>query len=181
MIDVTERVGGSASAKISVRDRVLRRVQLLRDWDAKGVPENYIGRMPSSLRAVARWNDPGLGIVPIASPNDFSMNHRSWGTSVAEIDSLLKCLRNRYRKQGGSKEAAHRASPHPNVKTVLRQLEDAVSRWHAEREDALNQRERLKGAEARIARMSFELREKDALIAELRKRLVALETLRSIR
>lgn len=164
----------------AVQDRVGRRLTVLRDWQKNGIPDEHMGKTPLSLRQAARWSDASLGVYPIPSPNDFSTKHAVWGNAILEIQSLIEKLSFRYKKSnsGRTKKASEK-----NLRdaTIHKQLEDAVSRWHSEREEAMRQRERAESAEARAMRISLELRSKEALIAELRKQLVALEAVRIIK
>lgn len=165
----------------TVTDRVRRRLELLRGWNVQGVPAAYLDKLPTSLREVAKWEARELGIWPIASPNDFTTRHRTWGKSVLEIETLISQIAERYIRKPGRRSNNVAGTSSTEVRILLRQLEDAASRWHAEREAAAAAREKCVSAEGRVARLLRELAQKDALISELRKRIVSLEALRSIR
>lgn len=165
----------------SVRDRVARRLELFRLWEKRGVPPEYVGRLPKSLRKVAQWSDADLGVYPILSPNDFSTRHSGWGELVREIQRCLAGLSSRATYTQQKKVGAAASSRRGDRRVVEGQLADAISRWHTAREELLRERDRANSAEARCARMSLQCQDKDALIAELRRKLSAFESVRAIR
>jgi len=185
MSELTRPIGAPdrslADRRGSVADRVRRRLELLRGWNVEGVSAAYLDKLPTSLREVAKWEDRELGIWPIASPNDFTTRHRTWGKSVLEIETLIRQIAGRYIRKAGGRPNNVAGTTSTEGKILLGQLEDAVSRWHAERESAAAAREKCVSAEGRVARLMRELGEKDALISELRKRIMSLEAPRSIR
>lgn len=167
--------------KGSVRDRVQRRLELLRLWEKQGLPPNYVACLPHSLRKIAQWSDVDLGVYPILSPNDFSTQHPVWGESVREIQSCLVRLSSRTSSAVRKKTGVVASNTRNDLQAVERLLADTISRWHSVREELLRERDRANSAEARCARMSLQCQDKDALIAELRRKLAAFESIRAIR
>jgi len=185
MSEVSKLIGAPdrslADRRGRVVDRVQRRLELLRGWNVEGMPAAYLDKLPTSLREVAKWEDRELGIWPIASPNDFTTRHRTWGKSVLEIETLISQIASKYIRKPGGRPNNVAGTTSKEVKILLRQLEDAVSRWHTERESSAAAREKCVSAEGRVARLMRDSSEKDALISELRKRIMSLEAPRSIR
>lgn len=122
-----------------MRERVLRRLRLLRQWRREGIPPGYLGRLPASLNDARRWNAPELGIFPIGSKSDFVTVHMEWGGDVREIHALLKELRSMYqpvRKRKSSRSEAVEARQESERRGIL--LEQLAAQWHEAREASLN-------------------------------------------
>ncbi len=164
----------------SVAQRIDSRCRLLQRWLAEGVP---IGQwVPQSLTEARLWDDPMLGIMRIASPNEFTQKHVIHGSRVKQIASLLTKIRKKYGMEkglrGSSKERAAVPDASFNRAEVDRQLVAAVSQWHAERAAHLHEKSRAQAAEARERNYLAESDMKDRVISELRRELAGRRGLR---
>lgn len=76
----------------TVAQRLDARIQALQNFYVDGVPERARPHL-SSLTRLRKWDDPGLGIYPIGSPNDFTKRaDNRWREKVATIEALAKGL-----------------------------------------------------------------------------------------
>ncbi len=133
----------------TVADRIKQRKIVLAQWLKEGIPIGKRRGLPSSLRAARDWNDPELGIVRIASPNEFSQKHPVHGADVREIARLLTEIAKRYAvpKVGPSNQRVPSATF--DKREAERQLAKAVSQWHMERHARLSEQKRADAAERR--------------------------------
>lgn len=177
--NVTDLVAGAASRRQSVEQRIERRLDVLREWLRDGVPAGE--SVPANLKAARVWENAELGIVPIASPNEFTTTHHLHGNRVRDIAGLLTELRKRFdRPAGKSSTRSSAAAARFDRKAFDRQLEAAVSQWHSERDRRLHEKRRADAAEARSVLLLEENARKDALIADLQRRLAGLQGLRVV-
>lgn len=178
---VTDLLARTSSQRQTVEERVERRLEVLRAWDREGLP---IGKtIPASLTKVREWDDPELGIVPISSPNDFTKNHPLLGERIRDIAGLLTKLGRRYAPLNGKLKTRTKPTSSTSIfdrKAHERQLQAAVSQWHAERDRSLAAATRADAAEARSIALLDENAAKDRLIADLRGQLARRVGLRSV-
>ena len=163
----------------TVEQRIERRLEVLREWLRDGVPAGE--SIPANLKAVRVWDDAKLGILPIASPNEFTTTHHLHGNRVRDIGGLLSELKKRFdRPVSASSACSSAAAARFDRKAFERQLEAAVSQWHAERDQRLHEKRRADAAEARSVLLLEENARKDALIADLQRQLASRDGLRVI-
>ena len=176
---VTDLLAETGSGRRTVEQRIERRLEVLREWLRDGIP---VGEsIPRSLNAARLWENVELGILPIASPNEFTTTHHLHGGRVRDIGGLLTELRKRFdRPTGRSSTRSTSAAAKFDRKAFDRQLEAAVSQWHAERDRRLHERRRADAAEARSVLLLEENARKDALIADLQHQLAAHQGLRVV-
>lgn len=179
-LQVHDLIASGGDYRSSIKDRVAKRLAVLRDWKDNGLPLG--AQLPDSLTAARLWDDPKLGILRISSPNEFTRNHPSVGQSVREIDSILADLRVRYADPPISKRV-RRPSPPAKHDTGAadRQLGAAVSQWHTERSKRLAAEQRAQAAESRNLLLRKDLDERDRQIAELTSRVAGSAPLRSVK
>ncbi|MDR6661331.1 hypothetical protein J2W51_003917 [Tardiphaga robiniae] len=145
VIDLSARMQGNGP---SVSDRIARRIVVLRQWLEEGIPMGKRRNLPASLRAAREWNDPEIGIVRIASPNQFSQNHPVSGDDVREVARLLDALAKRYAKP----KHIDKKKPQPlkfGRAEVDGRLSQVVSQWHMERSARQNEQKRADAADQR--------------------------------
>lgn len=170
----------SAKTRDSVENRIKRRSDLLREWLRDGVPADKT--IPKSLRAAREWEDSDLYIKPIASPNEFTTTHAIHGSAVRDIAELLTALKKRFdRPSEASPKQLTSEVKKFDRKANDKQLQTVVSQWHAERDEKLKEKRRADSAEARSVVLLEENAEKDEQIADLQRRLVSYEGLRTIK
>ena len=178
--NVTDLVAGTAPVRQTVEQRIERRLEVLREWLRDGVPADE--SIPASLKAARVWENAELGILPIASPNEFTTTHHLHGNRVRDIGGLLTELKKRFDRPGGSASSprSSAAAAKFDRKAHERQLEAAVSQWHAERDQRLHEKRRADAAEARSVLLLEENARKDALIADLQRQLASHNGLRVV-
>lgn len=162
--------GQGASKLQTVEQRIERRLEVLREWLRSGVP---VGRsIPKNLKAVRLWEDVGLRVQPIASPNEFTTTHRLHGPLIRDIAGILTELKKRYKQPAARSRLRTLVSTEKfDRKAFERQLEAVVSQWHSERDQRLHQEKRADAAEARSVLLLEENAKKDILIADLRHQI----------
>ena len=178
---VTDLIARGSTTKQTVEMRVERRLEVLRDWDRDGPPLGK--RIPGSLNEARLWDDPELGILPISSPNEFTQSHAILGERIRHIAGLLTKLGKRHALPKGKRKPRAAQSGSASIfdrKAHDRQLEAAVSQWHAERDRAVAAGTRADAAEARSIALLEENAAKDRLIADLRGQIARREGLRSV-
>lgn len=178
---VTDLLDRGPRAKPTVEQRVERRLEVLRAWDRDGLP--FGKTIPASLTEAKDWDDPELGIVPIGSPNDFTKSHPILGDRIRDIAGLITKLAKRYAPAKGGPRSRARPTSSTSIferRAHERQLEAAVSQWHAERDRSLAAAARADAAEARSLALLEENAAKDRLIADLRGQLARRDGLRSV-
>ena len=176
---VTDLVAGTAPGRQTVEQRIERRLEVLREWLRDGVPAGE--SIPASLKAARVWENTELGILPIASPNEFTTTHHLHGNRVRDIGGLLTELKKRFdRPASASSPKSSAAAAKFDRKAFERQLEAAVSQWHAERDQRLHEKRRADAAEARSVLLLEENARKDALIADLQRQLASHHGLRVV-
>jgi hypothetical protein len=164
----------------TVEERIERRLDVLREWLRDGIPAGKI--VPKSLNAARTWNDPEIGIMPIASPNEFTSTHNLHGNLVRDVAGLLTALKKRLDKPQYTVKSPSIASASKfDRKSFDRQLEVAVSQWHAERDQHLQEKRRADAAEARNIVLLDENKRKDEVIADLRRQLAKHARLRVVK
>lgn len=162
--------GRRASRRLSLQSRIQRRLDVLVEWQRKGIPPGKMA--PRSLRGARDWNDPELDIVPIPSPNDFTTTHNIYGDLVKDIAGLLTSLRRKTEIIGSRKRIENiQNTPEFERDVFVKQLQAAVSQWNSERDQRLHEKKRADAAEARSMLLLQENRNKDELIADLRRQL----------
>ena len=178
--DVSDLVANHRSKTQSVEFRIQRRIEVLREWLMEGIP---VGKaVPKSLNEARIWDDADLGILPIGSPNEFTTTHHLNGNLVSEIASLLTKLKKRFGKpqrQSNSMLTSKAAKFDRNA--FDRQLKAAISQWHSERDMRLQEKKRADAAEMRSVMLLEENRQKDELIADLRRQLARQKGLKVVK
>ena len=172
-------VAQAGSLPQSVKQRIDRRISVLRAWLSDGIP---VGKaVPSSLTAAREWDDEELGIQRISSPNEFTTTHPQHRQLVREVAALLTELKKRY-GQPVSKSPRRKANPADKFdqRAHDRDLQEAVSQWHAERDQHLWQKERADSAEARSVALLDENAQMEKLIADLRRQLARHKGLKAV-
>lgn len=173
----TDLVAETVLKRQSVEERIERRLEVLREWLRDGVPAGE--SIPRSLKVARLWEDAELGILPIASPNEFTTTHHLHGHLVRDVGGLLTALRKRFdRPSRSSNEGNSAPATKFDRKAFDRQLEATVSQWHTERDQQLHAKRRADAAEARSVMLLEENARKDELIADLRRQLAARDGLR---
>lgn len=176
---VADLVAGGSVMRQSVEKRIERRLEVLREWLRDGIPAGK--EIPGNLRAAREWDDPELGIASIASPNEFTTTHHLHGRLVRDVAGLLTALKKRFDRPGNKPGSrSPRSVDRFDRKAFDRQLETAVSQWHSERDGRLQEKKRADAAEARSVILLEENRQKDDLIADLRRQLAAQKGLRVV-
>lgn len=161
----------------TVEKRIERRLEVLREWLSAGVPAGKT--IPRSLNETRLWYDNELGIDPIKSPNEFTTTHPNHGRLVRDIAGLLTALLERYKRPKRSK-------PRPTEVAMFDRrafdnaLTAAVSQWHSERDERLNEKKRADSAQLRSVILLDENADKDRLIADLRRQLLSQRGLRAV-
>lgn len=176
---VADLLASGGSKPQTIEQRIERRLQILREWLREGVPAGKA--IPKNLKAARIWEDAELGIFPIGSPNEFTTTHDLFGRQVRDIAELLTSLHKRFGKPVGP------SAPGPvapvskfDRRASERQLQAAVSQWQAERDQRLQEKKRADTAEARSVLLLEENKQKDQLIADLRRQLAAHGGLRVV-
>lgn len=173
---ITDLVAAAGSKPQSVGQRIERRLEILREWLQEGIPVDK--SLPKDLTAVRVWEDIELGVARISSPNEFTRTHLIHGARVCAIEALLGALKKHLKEPDGKSNATN---AHKTLKKVDRsELEREVSLWHSERDQRLQEKKRADSAEARSTMLLLESKEKDELIADLRRQLAAKQGLRGI-
>lgn len=176
---LTDLLAQGGARKLTIEQRIDRRLEVLRSWLRDGIPAGK--SIPKNLKAARVWEDPELGIARIASPNEFTSSHHLHGPAVREIAAVLTQLKKRFhRPKTASASSAQALSTRFDRTAYERQLERVVSQWHSERDLRLNEKKRADAAEARSIMLLQESAEKDELIADLRRQLVARKGLRAV-
>lgn len=176
---LSDLVADATSKPQSVEQRIERRLEVLRSWHNDGVPADQA--IPGSLKAVRVWEDAKLGIMPIASPNEFTTTHHLHGSTVRDIGGLLTALKKRFDRPAKSPSTrTSGAAAAFDRKAFDRQLQAAVSQWHSERDQKLNEKRRADAAEARSVMLLEEITHKDSIIADLQRQLAARDGLRVV-
>ncbi len=163
----------------SVEQRIARRLEVLRDWLSEGVPAGH--SIPRSLKAARVWEDAELGIMPIASPNEFTTTHHQHGGMVRDIAGLLTALKKQFERP--AKTSSTRSSGADATfdrKAFDAQLVAVISQWHAERDQRLHEKRRADAAEARSVMLLEDNSQKDVIIADLQRQLAARDGLRVV-
>lgn len=176
---LTDLLTQGGPRKPTIEQRIDRRLEVLQSWLRDGIPAGK--SIPKDLKAARVWEDPELGIARIASPNEFTSTHHLHGPAVREIAAVLTQLRERFnRPKTASADSAKAPSTKFDRRAFERQLERVVSQWHSERDSRLHEKKRADAAEARSTVLLQENKEKDELIADLRRQLVARTGLRVV-
>lgn len=171
-------VGAAAPKSQTIGQRIERRLEILRHWLRDGIPAGKA--IPRSLNAARLWEDAGLDIQPIKSPNEFTTTHHEHGQSVRDIAGLLTALRNRYGRPVKPLASRPASAAQFDRRAFDRALEAAVSQWHTERDQRLEEKKRADSAESRSVMLLDENVHKDQLIADLRRQLAAQKGLRIV-
>jgi hypothetical protein len=172
-------VAQAGSPPQPVKQRIERRISVLRGWLRDGIPAGKA--VPSSLTAAREWDDEELGIQRISSPNEFTTTHPQHSQLVRDVAGLLTELKKRY-QQPASKSTRRKADPADKFdqRAHDRDLKEAVSQWHAERDRHLWQKERADSAEARSVALLEENAQMEKLIADLRRQLAKHKGLKAV-
>ncbi|MBX3488608.1 hypothetical protein [Parvibaculum sp.] len=176
---VTDLVAEAGLKRQTVEQRIERRLEVLREWLREGIPAGKV--IPKSLKAARVWDDVELGILPIVSPNEFTTTHTLHGSLVRDVAGLLTALKNRFGKSKGQSTLVPVATTTKfDRKAFDRQLEAAVSQWHSERDQRLHEKKRADAAEIRSIMLLEENKQKDELIADLRRQLATHKGLKVV-
>lgn len=182
--NVRDIIQRNRSKAVSVADRIERRIQLMMEWLASGVPRGKA--IPTSLTEARTWADEELGILPIGSYSDFTKTNVRLGKRVQVFDELREQLLAKHARpkstRRGSVNRRAGASSQRRVDQNSDQdaLRSAVSQWHVQRDAYLVEKGRADAAERRSHQLLRELAAKDALIADLRRQLTASSGLRAV-
>lgn len=177
---LTDLVAEQATSRTTVKQRIERRLEVLREWHREGVPAGK--HFPRSLTEARLWEDVELDIMPIASPNEFTTTHPLHGRLIKDVAGLLTELKKRFDRPSKSRlKKSSAAMAKYDAKAAEKQLEAAVSQWHTERDLRLNEKKRVDSAEARSSLLLEENAQKDELIADLHRRLAAHQGLKGVK
>jgi hypothetical protein len=177
---VADLVAGSGSPRQSVKERINRRLEVLREWMRNGIPSGR--ELPKSLTEVRLWEDPEMGIFKISSPNEFTTTHPVYGKLIGDIGSLLSILHANARSKPSKQPSPGRTNVAERFdrKDFEGQLGAAVSQWQSQRDQRIQETKRANAAEARCNLLVDEIKERDALISELRRQIASREGLRAV-
>lgn len=177
---VVDLIAGSTSPSQTVKQRIDRRLTILRNWLDEGIP--FAKDIPKSLTAARLWHDEEIGILKISSPNEFTQRHAFNGKDVRAIAGLLTALKKKFGKPGKpARQASSAASAKFDRHVFDAQLNAAVSQWHSQRDGRLSEERRRQAADGRVMLLNDDLKAKDDLIADLTRRLSDRGPLRSVK
>lgn len=176
---VTDLVSRGKGSNVSVKDRIERRLEVLRLWLKDGVPQGK--PIPASLTAAREWRDEELGILPISSPNEFTKTRSPYRKQVADIAGLLTQLHSKYAKSVNKRTAGSSPSESKFDRNAFdRQLAAAAAQWHSERAARLQEKERADAAQARAIQLLEDNAKMESLVADLRRQLVVRGSLKVV-
>lgn len=177
---IADLVAGAGAPRRTVKQRLDRRLEVLREWLVKGIPFGKV--IPKDLKAARVWDDEDLGVLKISSPNEFTSTHVFHGADVREIAGLLTKLQKKFGKPASRAKPASSATAATFDRQAFdAQLKAAVSQWHSQRDGRLSEERRRQAAEARSMMVNEEIKQKDELIADLRRQLSDQGSLRSVK
>jgi hypothetical protein len=176
---VTDLLASAGTTHQSVQERIEQRLVVLRNWLKEGIPPGKV--VPGSLRAAREWSDPDLGIQKISSPNEFTRTHPQHRKLVADVAGLLTELRKRYSKPT-TRSRSQRSAPTEKFDRSAfdRLLESAVSQWHSERAQRMQEKDRADAAQSRSLMLLDENAQMEKLIADLRRQLAKRNGLKAV-
>ena len=178
--NLADLVAEQATSCTTVRERIERRLEVLREWHREGVPAGK--HFPRSLTDARLWVDTELNIIPIASPNEFTTTHHLHGRLVQDVAGLITELKKRFDRPSKTRlKKSSAAVAKYDTKAFKQQLEAAVSQWHTERDLRLSEKRRVDSAEARSLLLLEENSQKDELIADLHRKLAAHQGLKGVK
>ncbi len=176
---VADLLAPAGATPHSVQDRIERRLVVLRSWLKEGIPPGKV--VPRSLTAAREWSDPDIGIQKISSPNEFTTTHPQHRKLVADVAGLLTELRKRYSRPASSSRAKRSAPTEKFDRSAFnRLLEEAISQWHSERAQRIQEKDRADAAQSRSLMLLEENAQMEKLIADLRRQLVARKGLKAV-
>lgn len=178
--NLADLVAERATSRTTVKQRIERRLEVLREWHREGIPSGK--HFPRSLTDARLWEDADLNIMPIASPNEFTTTHHLHGRLIQDVAALLTELKKRFDRPSKTRlKKSSAAAAKYDTKASEQQLEAAVSQWHTERDLRLNEKKRVESAEARSYLLLEENAQKDELIADLNRRLSEHQGLKGVK
>ena len=176
---VTDLVAQMGTTPQSVKQRIERRLEVLRGWLKEGIPPGKV--LPPSLTAAREWHDPELGIQRISSPNEFTTTHPQNRKLVVDVAGLLTQLRKRYSRPTPT-SPSRRSAPTDKFdhRAFERQLAAVTSQWHSERAQRIQEKNRADAAQAVSVTLLEENTQMEKLIADLRRQLATSKGLRAV-
>lgn len=177
MAKVTDLMAHQEQQATSIDQRIERRIIVLSNWLANGVPPNKFDSLPISLNDAREWEDCDLDIERIPSPRSFTKVHpnKERGKNVVQIEKLLSDIREKWAEPRGGKirgrlsrkkREAKSSAPWGNHSVCESCLEKFVNNYHIIKS-------RLDDAQALNESEIHRLEEKDRQIARLTKELAA--------
>jgi hypothetical protein len=156
--------------KSRVHVRLEKKIAVLRKWVSKKIPEDCRKRMRFSIKWVAEWSDPELGVEAIGSPNAISKNG-PYRDLVGEVQELLVSLQKTSRayRTRGEENAILKAE----VKDLKRVNKNLSDQWHVERD-------KRKAEETALAFTRSTLAAAELEIGRLREQLTRVIPLRPL-
>jgi hypothetical protein len=170
--NVIDTLSIASVGKQSVAERIKTRIDVLESWLRDGLPVGMNQGLPTSLAQLRKWSLPDHGILPIASPNDFTLSHPKHGNAVLQAQEALTAVLERY--SGAPRATKRRAPAARPSETPKADYEKLMSLYHMERHERL-QAEKLAKAQAQRCA------QKDAEIADLKRQLADLASGGSLR
>jgi len=162
----------------SLKLRIERRVEVLREWKKTGIPDGQL--LPLSLTELREWNDPALGIQRISSPNSFTKSHPQHGAAIRKAADLLAELHEKFRQPVPSRRV-HQKSKQQLVDRAEELSEDliaaderllkTVEQWLSEKSAASDAKGRIESLQRKVDEQKEKLTERESEIAELRRQL----------
>ncbi len=125
------------SQRKGVRIRLERKIMVLKEWLADGIPDGQVP--PASLRQLAAWTDEALKLETISSPNEMTRTGRHGGL-VRQAEEILLRLRER--------------RPLPSRYSKERNLESLRTKLAAEKGTVASLVSRLEEARAEVLKLS---------------------------
>jgi hypothetical protein len=150
-----------SSKLLRVPERLKKKIAVLRQWLVEGIPEESRNTIRFSIRWLAEWYDPALGVERIIRPNDVSKNG-PYGDLVREAEQVLQLLQ----KTARVYETKHEENSRLKAEIIDLKTQNAklADQWHDERERAnvleetvVSMRSNLAGAQAEIGHLRQQL------------------------
>jgi hypothetical protein len=162
---VTEHVSGQR--KEEARGSIKKKIEILEGYLSRGVSENVF--VPKNMTQFRLWEDGGIGVTRIGSPNTINKAHnRGLKTRIEEI--LKELAQRKDRKRSRSSEVNNLRV---EVREKDRLIQDLTDQWHATKHEC----DRAHQSERRLLNRVSELQRDNG---DLTQKLAALVPLRPI-
>lgn len=138
----------------TVAERLARKLEVLQRFCKEGVPPGV--EVPRTLGEFAMWRDEGLGLHPVASPNDVATTHPTFGELAERAQDAINKL--------NTKATRGERSKRPTLSEENARFRDELARSHT-RERMLMGQFHMK--DAVLDRMQREAASMDARIRHL--------------